>query len=285
MYEQRLENIERLTHQSKWHRLMNYPIRLGWAFMHRTLVYPFSKKGTVRSTKTFFEIPMSVELPAGTDLYVFGAKTHPSEIQLTKFLMANIKAGDVFFDVGAHVGFYSLLAMHLGAKVTSFEPTQQTFQLLEQNTKSHAAIKIWNKAVSHVDGEVTFYEYDTQLSENNTTNLQDEHAEHVKAVIVPAVTLDNYIKTHNTIPKLIKIDVEGGELQVIKGMSELIEHSPTLIIEYIPNEKEKYLTAFEILRHKDFKQYLIDNQGNLYACKDLNTIESLDSTNVVFVKS
>jgi len=284
MYKQRLEKIERLTHQSKLHRFKSYPVRLGWAFLHRKLIYPFAKKGAIQRSKTFFGAPISVELPAGTDLFVFGAKTHPSEIQLTKFLMLNVQDLDVFFDIGAHVGFYSLLAAHQGALVFSFEPTKKTYDLLLANTDKNVQIITHNKAVSNIDGEVTFYEYDTQLSENNTTRLQDGNEGKVKKVIVPAITLDNYARTHNKFPKFLKIDVEGGELQVIQGMSEILKRRPTLIIEYIPNEKEKYLEAFDILVSKGFDQFLIDDNGELYDCKDLSTITHLDSTNVVFRK-
>ena len=282
MYKQRLENIEQLVNQSKWARFKAYPSRLLWAFLHRKLVYPFSKKGALKSTQTFFDASMSVELPAGTDLFVFGAKTHISEIQLTKFLMKNVAKGGIFWDVGAHVGFYSLWAAHLGASVKSFEPTKRTFELLKKNTTKQSNIKIFNKAVSSEDGEVTFYEYDAQLSENNTTLLQEGIEGQAHKVTVSAVSLDSFFKK-NKAPDIVKIDVEGGELQVVKGMPLLMQSSKTtFVIEYIPAEKEKYEEAFSILVENGFQQFLINNQGNLEQINDLP--ENMDSTNIVFRK-
>ena len=57
MYKQRLQNIESLVNQTKLARFKAYPFRLLWAFLHRKLVYPFTKEGKVKMTKTFFDAP------------------------------------------------------------------------------------------------------------------------------------------------------------------------------------------------------------------------------------
>lgn len=77
---------------------------------------------------------MNIALPASTDIYLTGGKSHDSEIRLAKFLIKNLNQGDNFVDIGAHYGYFTLLGAHLvgkGGRVF-FEPGKSTYSLLEK---------------------------------------------------------------------------------------------------------------------------------------------------------
>ena len=71
-YIKRLEQAGHLAEQSKWQRLRYAPFRLAFSFLHRKYIYPSSKKGMLKQANTFFDVPMTVNLPAGTDIYLLG---------------------------------------------------------------------------------------------------------------------------------------------------------------------------------------------------------------------
>lgn len=286
MYKQRLEKIEQLTRRSKWARLLAHPRRLLGAVLYKHTIYAFRRKGLRSAATTFFGAPMTVMLPAGTDIYVFGAKTHRSELQLTRYLMQSIRPNQVYFDVGAHVGFYSLLAQHLGANVEAFEPTPATFALLNQNTADAPNIRTWNVAVSDREAVLSFYVHDVAHSENNTTNAAAKSST-AQEVTVQGVRLDAFAERQELRPDFVKIDVEGGEVQVLKGMTELLATAaPTVILEYIPAQKAQYAEGLALLDAQGYQAYRILDGGALDRVTDWATLDStVDSTNLVFQKS
>lgn len=221
----------------------------------------------------FFEEEMNVILPASADIYLYGAKTHDSEIRLTKFLINRLKAGSTFIDIGAHFGFYSRLAAKMVAqsgKVFSFEPSSQTFKVFQKNSLNHSNIVALNKAVSNKPGVLTFYEYPTLQSEYNTSKPLENLTESKPLVVqIDAVSIDSEV-----LPKLrkeadgnvyIKIDVEGAEHDVLLGMNDLIgQLTPVVVIEYFENyPTANYVDCVRFMSSKNYLPFIIDKDGQL----------------------
>lgn len=78
------------------------------------------------------------------------------EPKTTKYVEEHLKAGQTFLDVGANVGYYSILASSLGAKVIAFEPSENNRTLLEKNTKD-CNIQIFSQALSNQNGSAILY--------------------------------------------------------------------------------------------------------------------------------
>ena len=135
-----LENLSRVTKlatASKWTRLLAHPLKYAHAILHRKLIYATNKKSKEVKTSTFFGKEMTLLLPASTDIYLTGGKSHSSEIRLAKFLINNLVAEDCFIDVGAHYGYFTLLAATLvkdKGQVLAFEASKNTFAILHKNT-------------------------------------------------------------------------------------------------------------------------------------------------------
>lgn len=292
-YLKRIDQIEDLARQSSFARLMHAPKRQLLAYVHRNLIYPNRQLGIIREVNTFFDLPMNVRLPAGSDIYVLGSKTLNFELRLVRFLLNHLKKDQVFIDVGAHFGFFSLLASRLvgdAGKVFSFEPSDTTFEILSMNATNMLNINLNKNAVGEENGSLTFHEFPIIYSEYNTLDPEayqraswfDE--EIVKKVEVPVVSIDYFTNEKNLIPDVIKVDVEGTEAKVIKGMLGLLRERDLLVIlEYVPNAGNiEFHQALNMLAEHEYHPYLISGNGQLERLPDISELHQ--SEYLVFKK-
>lgn len=136
------------------------------------------------------------------------------------FLLHFLRPEDLFVDIGANIGSYTVLASaHVGAHSFSFEPVPSTFSHLIQNIKLNqieGKVTPLNIALGNQKGDINFTaDYDAA----NHVATKDEQ----NVIKVPVETLDAILKDQNR-PALLKIDVEGFETEVIKGASKTLEN-------------------------------------------------------------
>jgi len=295
-----LASVERIAATSKLKRMLVNPIKYLSAIIHRELFYQRSRKDKQVISRAFFGEEMHLLLPSSTDIYLTGGKSHDSEIRLAKYLINNLSSQQTFVDVGAHYGYFTLLGSTLvgkGGKVCSFEASPKTYHILNKNTVSTENITTHNLAVSDSNKELTFYEFPNLYSEYNTFHVaQFKDEDWYKTyppdeVKINCVTLDEVFKTQSVNPTIIKIDVEGAELQVIKGMEDyLSNYSPTLIMEYLSAKRGNHghQEAENLLSTLGYSASLIGGNGDLQPIKSAAQYlqaNQIDSDNIVFKKS
>jgi len=160
------------------------------------------------------------------------------ENDIIKFLSTYLKKGDVFIDVGANIGLFSLLAakvINSEGKVYSFEPCLSTFNKLTENVFINNILNIEciNNALSEKEEIKVLHSsldgFDAWNTLGKYSKSQNYECEEVKTI-----TLDSFMDKINKSVSLIKIDVEGWEMLVIKGAKTILsrEDAPTLIIEF-----------------------------------------------------
>jgi hypothetical protein len=113
-----------------------------------------------REAQTFWGDPMRVVFPERVSMTIY--RYHFFEPELTQIILATVTPNMNFFDVGAHFGYYSLLASRLVAPhgaVHAFEPTPSTFEVLRQNTASRPNIRANNLALWSTPTTVQFQDY------------------------------------------------------------------------------------------------------------------------------
>ncbi len=153
------------------------------------------------------------------------AGTYESKVQ--NVLAEHLADGDVAFDVGAHLGFFTLLLARLVREegtVVSVEPDPFMGPKLEANLENNSAsnVRVVRAAAGTVASERRF----SPGAGGGIGHLADDGE-----IEVPGTTLDQ-LAEHFGAPKLIKIDVEGGELEVLEGASVLLSaHRPVLVVE------------------------------------------------------
>jgi FkbM family methyltransferase len=153
------------------------------------------------------------------------------EPRTTNYIKKHLIKGHTFVDVGANVGYFSVLASELGAKVLAFEPSKENRELLEQNTKD-LGVKIYSQALSDKTEEGFLY---TNKTPGQCSLIGSGDGEKVETV--------RYDDLKLPIPDFIKIDVEGAEKSVLEGMQSVLNTDKpiTLIIEDWKGETTDWL--------------------------------------------
>lgn len=293
----KLEGVEEVAQLSKVKRFLKNPWKYLKAIGHRKLLFSNNKKPLAAQTTTFFGYPIHLSLPSGTDIYLTGGKSHDSEIRLAKLMIKNLDEGDCFIDIGAHFGYFSLLAAYLvGNKgdIISFEASPQSFQVLEKNTKAYPQINAVNKAVAQEEGILHFYEFPNLYSEYNSFDITPfknetwyKHNQPTR-IEIPSIPLNSFVDKN---PKLIKIDVEGAEFEVIKGAEIFSKKDDSIIVmEYLNSHRgnDAHKKAYNLLVEWGFECYSIDQNGELLSCVSPDKFlenKQLDSDNLVFTKA
>lgn len=151
-------------------------------------------------------------------------------------LIINNKSKQVYFDVGANKGVYSLLASeNIDTVVFAFEPHPVTYNYLLDNIElnNRPNIHPYNLAIGDFNGKVRFTNVDG--SSTNKIILSEKESNYI---LVPVITLDEFCNKEGVTPSFIKIDVEGFENDVIKGGLKILNKVNLLQIEISLNEKE-----------------------------------------------
>ncbi len=295
--EKRLAEIQMLAEGTRWQRWWHDPLRYTAGVGYWRLCYPWHRKGLRVRATTFFGVPMVLRLPAATEIFLFGAKTHPSEILLTRFLMRSLRPGHVFCDAGAHVGYFSLLAAALvgpQGRVHAFEPTPSTFGLLSENTRRHSRITAVPGAATDTDTVLPFHEFPVLYSEYNSLGPPAGKSAAWLAAHPPrirevrGIRLDGYFAAAEQTPDVVKIDVEGSECQVLQGMGSLLDgnHPPLIVMEYHREggQRQAHRSAVDFARQKGFRTLVIQSDGSLRDVPDVEAAmqeRRLDSDNIV----
>jgi len=184
------------------------------------------------------------------------------ELEVQRVLQERLKPGSVFYDVGANIGFYSLLAARQSAQVFAFEPDVQNAKSLERHVSLNslgAKIEVIRAAVFSTSGFVALEPADSARGHGNAHVGPDTEHSH-PTVKVPCTTLDDFAREH-VVPDTIKIDVEGAESNVLKGAEELFTQSrPHLICEVHDPANASFVEAWLKTRGYELR-WLDTNDG------------------------
>lgn len=183
--------------------------QVGQTFFRRA-----KKHHWINGTKIFCKRGL---VSANANLYC--GLSEPNEML---YMLHLLRPGDMFIDVGANVGAYTILAASMGAKIISIEPSSHAYRWLKKNIALNRIVDIEtiNAAVGSREGEISFTKNHDAV--NRVANEEDAETETVQLK-----TLDSIASS----AALIKIDVEGYELEALKGATELLKNTKAIIIE------------------------------------------------------
>jgi FkbM family methyltransferase len=168
-----------------------------------------------------------------------------------KFYSALVKPNDLCFDVGGNIGLKTHVFLQLGARVVTLEPQQACVDILRAKYGKKAIIL--QKGAGEKNEIKEFYISTNSALSSFTKGWVDDFKETrfagsaVQAIErIEVVTLDSIIDTYGK-PAFIKIDVEGFELEVLKGLTR---NFGCLSFEYaVPEKKENIIQALHYLDH------------------------------------
>ena len=150
----------------------------------------------------------------------------------TRLFLDLLNPDDIVIDVGANIGYYSILAasrIGRGGKVYAFEPVSSIYRRLLANVGSFNAIQAQREACGNTTGKINMYVADDTCSSGSRISQPIEGHELKRIEEVSMVRLDDAI-SEKTGVSVMKIDVEGYEPHVLAGASELIRSNPQIKI-------------------------------------------------------
>lgn len=176
----------------------------------------------------------------------------PAEPWVVDALHALIRPGDTVVDVGAHMGTLTThMARAVGpwGRVIAVEANPRTASALSERFRGAVNVRVHNLAASDRSGDLEFF-VDPVRSARST--LVAEHAgPGFRSVIVPSLPLDELLEGES--PSLVKVDVEGAEDRVIRGMTKLIAKSPPALIVEFHRGSEAARASLMALREADYE--------------------------------
>jgi FkbM family methyltransferase len=221
----------------------------------------------IAQAKTFWGGMMEVDIreAVGSSIFIHGAY----EPELSSFFYRFLQPGQTFVDIGAHVGYFSLLAAaRVGeqGRVVSLEPCERTFWRLTKNTQSSKWVQRHRVAAWESETLLTLHDYGPIHSAFNSIGERRIHesAPPVKSTPfeVRAVPLDEFFQETQTKPDVIKIDAESAEVQVLHGLRKTLGSiRPVITLEV---GDYSHLVAKGLPRSIDFLQIAMAHDYSLY---------------------
>lgn len=218
-----------------------------------------------------FKLIVNLRNPEHDRLYFYQDHDERYEVSTLKQV---VHSGDTCWDVGANIGFYScLLAQQVSArgKVFAFEPSSATMRYLAANVAINCLDNVTRiqKAVGDKLGQSELGGSDQSIGEGTASLKSTQHG---YSETVDVDTVDNLSKTL-PIPDFIKIDVEGFELEVIRGARAfLTQQQPMIMMEIRTRHQEEQHEIEQLLCDVGYVFYEFCKQG-LIAHQDLSKVK------------
>ena len=158
-----------------------------------------------------------------------------------------VKAGDVVLDLGANIGYFTLLAAKLvgeKGKVYAFEPEPNNFGYLRKNVEmnNYKNVSAYQKAVSDTNGKARLFicPYDsghhTINQPNGIKKYRPDHRGEIEEIEIDVIALDDFLRDKTQRVDVIKIDIEGAEVLAFDGMKNLLKENQNvkIFLEFFP---------------------------------------------------
>jgi FkbM family methyltransferase len=263
-------------------RHFSFP-RRGWKYFRRFLKYfKLDKKEFQKKIANGALMNVTPVSHIDQQLFWYGYYEKPLALLLERIL----KPDSVFFDIGANIGYFSLIAAKKSKEgmIYSFEPVKELFHKLKLNLEENEVqnVRAFCLAVGENKDESVIY-----LSGPDNPGMSSmKPAENFSGTTQPTgvISIDDWMKESGTKrPDIIKLDVEGSELLALKGMKlTLSEHKPFLIVEISAVTLSRFQTrpgdVFHYLFELGYKSFDVTHTGELK-----EKAGSLPEENVVFI--
>jgi len=233
-----------------------------------------------------FELNTNQTSSVGQELYYNG----PKQYEFTPLFDELIRTSSIFLDIGANIGYFSVLGSKINpsCNIFAFEPSKGSLHFLRENIAANncSNVTIIDRAVSDINGTLTFHEVtnskypwiEHNLNGSNSLNETDLKLEHC-SYSVEVTTIQKCVEESNlTSIDLIKLDTECTEHWIIKSSIDVINsYSPIIICEIYPViEKEmQELISNCFLDYRVF-QYITDGAR----LQEISLISEISSTSM-----
>lgn len=247
----------------------------------RKLIFPLLSKFDFRFTIKHHYTTRNFTLKfwSHKGYWFYGAAREKKEISNFFELL---KEDEVIFEIGGHIGYITQIFEQIvgeKGKVLVAEPTPESINLLRKN-KLKSTILV-DKAVSDCIGVRKFYTekfggFTNSLNKEfteNTTNTFSKYQgikyDQINETLVETISIDEIVKISKLTPTFLKIDVEGAELDVLKGAKDTLKNVRGLMVEVTCNKEEvfDFLTGYSLIPIYTPEGQVLSLNGNVFFLK------------------
>ncbi len=217
---------------------LRHPVRTSFPTVGNLRARRHRGIGGRSTARTFWGQRMTIALPEEVSIAIH--RHGFVDYDLTAYLLDHLRPGATVLDVGAHIGYYTMLASALvgpQGSVVSFEPTPSTLSVLRENAARRPNVTVVPAAVWSERDVLVFHDHGLGYSAYNSA-FQARLPESVRVRLpseelrVEAVCLDDHVREHEIVVDFVKIDAESAEAHVLSGMREVLaSQRPTLSLE------------------------------------------------------
>ncbi len=217
-----------------------------------------------------------------------GGKLH--EPAVSKVFVEYVKDSDCVIDAGAHLGYFTCLAAGLSpnGSVHSFEVDPKCIPIIQKNISANQfnQVRINNLAIANDRMEIHIPVMGTPNPRLSIGTKKE--AEPETMISVMATSIDQYVQEHQLEPDFIKIDVEGAELDALKGMEQTLQRpNLKMLVEVHPKNLEAfgyhYQEVLQILSDSGFHLYeLIEHRSDELNMRPIDAHADLAGNTMVF---
>jgi FkbM family methyltransferase len=251
----------------------------------------FRKLWYAKGAFRWLDYPLKVRMPEGGIFLAHGDEmgyaviTDTFERNERSALLKLIHSGMIVLDVGANQGYYTLMLSRIvgpSGMVFAFEPAQKEFEKLKRNVLENKLVNVSceNTAIGSQEARVDFFEGPSSMgSYGSLRPLAEEVTMKTRKSSVEMTTLDDFVagKALQNV-HFIKIDVEGGELDVLRGAHHTLEKFKPIIMCEIADVRTKqwgYSAAeiYDFLAVRGYNWFRADQRGFLHPASRKQTYE------------
>jgi len=239
--------FEQRSRGTKWRNLLGKLIRRVFPKfrLKSQLASLWRRSAAIPAMGKTFHVDLRDEI-IGSSLLLEGV-WEPEE---TSFVQKSLKPGMVFVDLGANIGYYTVIASGLvgsAGQVIAFEPEPRNFALLKKNIEANGCSNVVaeNKAVGASPQRTALHLSRSNFGDHRTHEAIGEPSARTEekrlTISVEAVSLDHYFKERPTRVDFLKMDIQGTEYDALIGMRQTLQQNPdiTVLTEFWPKGLEQ----------------------------------------------
>lgn len=192
------------------------------------------------------------------------------EQSITALIVNNVKENDIVLDIGANIGYYSLLFSRVigeNGRVYCYEAIPDIYNVLKINAENNLVdnINVYNRAVSNVEGQMEFTYFKNNPGASSQTSIWSDEDKNgfknrmevvggeIETRIAEATILDQHLLPELDKLDLIKFDIEGGEGCALQGMKKILQtfNKVNIVSEFlVGNDECDVLSTYNTLAHE-----------------------------------
>jgi FkbM family methyltransferase len=271
----------------RWY-FSKFPIRKG----KMPILNLITRLGLTRSTQFIgsFDngILIHIDLEDWIQKQIFFFGRYEVEKLQTLYWQKNLKENMVIMDIGANIGYYSLMAARRikSGIIYAFEPVDNTFKKLEENIRLNdfRNIKTFKMAVSDNDEPLQLFV--GSKKNTGTSSITTHYDFDGKMETVQSATLQAFVVEHKISHiDFVKIDVEGAEMKVLQGAKKVLQQlNPVVLIELLDSRLKPAGSSvgavYSFFKDMNYVPYNIDHKLNLVEIR-----EPVEGSLIIFKKT